>query len=143
MQKITKPVVVKNEEWYLIDATNIRLGILASNVANKILGKDEPKALTFIPNPRYIVIINSDKVSFFPTRARRKLYSRHSGYPGGFRQVTLGDQMEKDSTFVIEHAIKGMLPQNKLRDKYMAQIKIYKADTHPHVAQQPTEIKIS
>lgn len=146
MQKLTeykpKQTTTTEPKWFLVDATNIRLGKLATNVAELMTGKKNVDNVDYQLSSNYVVIINSDKVSFHPSREKNKFYRRHSGFPGGFKEISFGDQMAKDSRKVIEKAISGMLPKNKLREDIMARIKIFKDGDHSHEAQQPITFDI-
>jgi large subunit ribosomal protein L13 len=144
MQKLTKNKKRQNQsepKWYLIDATNVRLGKLSSKVASLLLDKQNVDATTYQLSDNYVIIINSDKVSFHPSRRKNKMYYRHSGYPGGLKQISLGEQMKKDSKKVIETSISGMLPKNKLRSKLISRVKIYKDDQHKLKSQKPINIE--
>lgn len=145
MQKLTeyKPKQTKLEpKWFVVDATNVRLGKLATNVAELIIGKKEVDNVDYQLSNNHVVVINSDKVSYHPSREKNKFYRRHSGYPGGFSEISFGDQMAKDSRKVIEMAISGMLPKNKLREVIMSRVRVFKDGNHGHEAQQPITFDI-
>ncbi|MFW5702489.1 MAG: 50S ribosomal protein L13 [Candidatus Dojkabacteria bacterium] len=146
MQKLTKNKQLNNEQaetWYLIDAKGVRLGQLASEVSKLLLDKTNPGQTEYQTSNNHIVITNTDLVDYHFKREKNKMYYRHSGYPGGFKQRNLGEQMKLDSRKVVENAISGMLPKNKLRDRYMTQVRIYKDEYHNQEAQKPKTIKIS
>ncbi|MBP6042058.1 50S ribosomal protein L13 [Candidatus Saccharibacteria bacterium] len=128
--------------WYIIDAKDIPLGRLASVAAQKMIGKDKPSYTPHIDAGDSVVVINSDLIGITGNKAEAKVYYRHSSYPGSLKERTLADQMKRDSRKVIEDAIYGMIPKNKLRDGRMKRLKIYKAAEHDHNAQQPQELKV-
>ena len=143
MQKLTKLVHKTNEdEWYQIDANGVRLGQLATKIASLMLGKDRVDAVPHQMLRRHVVVTNSDKVDLFPTRGKREFFNRHSGYPGGFKSISLADQMKKDSRVVISEAVKGMLPKNKLQAKFLTKLLVFKGAEHDHQAQQPQIVNI-
>lgn len=143
MQKLTKvKTKAVQAKWFLIDAAGVRLGKLSTTAANLLLGKNLVDAVAHQVSGQGVIIINSDKVSYFPTREKNKFYARHSGYPGGFRQISLGEQMRQDSRQVIQDAITGMLPKNKLRKVLLQKLKIYTNEVHEHEAQQPEMVNI-
>jgi len=122
-------------EWHLFDASGKTLGRMATQIASLLMGKHKPM---FTPNQDtgdYVVVINADKLQVTGNKLQQKLYYRHSGYPGGFRTVTLEKMMEKDSRRVIEHAVKGMLPHNRLGTQMRRKLKVYAGEVHPHQAQ--------
>ncbi|MEP9382778.1 50S ribosomal protein L13 [Nocardioides sp. KR10-350] len=129
--------------WYVIDATDVRLGRLAVQVANLLRGKH--KAI-FAPNADtgdFVIVVNAEKVSLSGDKATKKLAYRHSGYPGGLTATPIGDILEKDARKAIEKAVWGMLPKNKLGRQMLKKLKVYSGPTHPHQAQKavPFEIK--
>lgn len=128
--------------WYIIDAKDIPLGRLASVAAQKMIGKDKPSYTPHIDAGDSVVVINSDLIGITGNKAEAKVYYRHSSYPGSLKERTLDDQMKRDSRKVIEDAVYGMIPKNKLRDGRMKRLKIYKAAEHDHNAQQPQELKV-
>jgi large subunit ribosomal protein L13 len=128
--------------WYIIDAKDIPLGRLASVAAQKMIGKDKPSYTPHIDAGDSVVVINSDLIGITGNKAEAKVYYRHSSYPGSLKERTLADQMKRDSRKVIEDAVYGMIPKNKLRDGRMKRLKIYKAAEHDHNAQQPQELKV-
>lgn len=147
MQKLTankrKSSAKIETKWFIIDATGVRLGKLSTAASNLLLGKNLVDSVDYQLSGQGVIIINADKVSYHPKREVNKFYARHSGYPGGFKQITLADQMTADSRKVIEHSIAGMLPKNKLRDQMLGKLKIYKDAAHEHEAQQPVNVTIN
>ena len=129
-------------EWVLIDATNIPLGRVASQVATILRGKNKPCYTPHVDTGDYVIVINSDKMILTGNKATQKMYYRHSGFPGGLTEVQYKDLMANRSDFALEKAIKGMLPKNSLGKKMFGKLKVYKGSEHPHQAQQPVELKI-
>jgi large subunit ribosomal protein L13 len=128
--------------WYVIDATDVVLGRLAVAVATLLRGKHKP---TFTPNVDggdFVIVINADKVAIGGDKLNNKYAYRHSGYPGGLRRRTIGEMMVKNSDKVVENAIVGMLPHNKLSRQIQKKLKVYSGAEHPHIAQQPIPFEI-
>lgn len=121
--------------WHLFDAKDFVLGRLSTKVAQILMGKEKTDFVPNLVNGDKVVIINSDKVKITGNKLEDKLYRRHSGYGGGFKEYNLSYYMKKDSTFVIRESISGMLPKNKLRDKLLNNLYIYKGEEHPHSGQ--------
>ncbi len=130
----TKPSEIERE-WHVIDASDKVLGRLATHVANLLMGKHKPIFSRNLDTGDFVVIINADKVRVTGNKAKQKLYYRHSGYPGGLKSVSLEKMMQTNPARVIEHAVKGMLPHNRLGAKMVKKLKVYTGDTHPHLAQ--------
>ncbi|NLE45494.1 MAG: 50S ribosomal protein L13 [Chloroflexi bacterium] len=133
--------VTKKEEvqrdWYIVDATGQTLGRLASQVARVLSGKHKPDYSPSVDTGDFVIVVNSDKVHVTGRKLDQKFYYRHSGYPGGIRSISLRDQLKKHPTRVIEHAVKGMLPRNRLGRRMLSKLKVYEGPEHPHAAQQP------
>ena len=128
--------------WYVIDATDVVLGRLAVAAANLLRGKHKP---TFTPNVDggdFVIVVNADKVAMSGDKPHKKLAYRHSGYPGGLRTRTIGELMEKHPDRVVEKAIIGMLPKNKLGRQIKRKLRVYAGSQHPHTAQQPVLYEI-
>ncbi len=130
----TKPSEIERE-WHVINASDKILGRLATQVANLLMGKHKPIFCRNLDTGDFVVIINADKVRVTGNKAKQKLYYRHSGYPGGLKSVTLEKMMQTHPARVIEHAVRGMLPHNRLGAKMVKKLKVYTGDTHPHLAQ--------
>ena len=122
-------------EWHVIDATDQVLGRLASRVARLLIGKHKPTFCRNLDVGDYVVVINAGKVRVTGNKAKQKVYYRHSGYPGGLKSITYDKLMQTSPTRVIEHAVKGMLPQTRLGAKMMKKLKVYVGDTYPRPAQ--------
>jgi large subunit ribosomal protein L13 len=128
--------------WYVIDATDVVLGRLAVAAANLLRGKHKP---TFAPNVDggdFVIVINADKVALSGDKLKNKLAYRHSGFPGGLHSRTIGELLEKHPTRVVENAIVGMLPKNKLSRQIQSKLRVYAGPEHPHTAQQPVPYEI-
>jgi large subunit ribosomal protein L13 len=131
-----KPTDVERK-WYIIDASEAPLGRISTRAASLLTGKGKPQFTKHIDTGDYVVVINSDKLVVTGDKMDKKIYYRYSKYPGGLKEATLKQKMAKDSTEVIEHAIRGMLPVNKLRAGRLARLKVYSDEQHTHEAQKP------
>lgn len=131
-----KPLEVE-KKWHLIDAEGQRLGRLAVEIANLLRGKNKPQFTPHMDTGDFVIVVNADKIVVTGNKETDKLYWRHSGYPGGFRQTNYSDLMKKDPTKVIEKAVKGMLPHNSLGRQQYLKLKVYTGPEHPHQAQNP------
>ena len=123
--------------WFVVDATGQRLGLLASRIAVILEGKHKPSFATHIDSGDHVIVLNAAQVDIGRGKLEQKVYSRHSGYPGGLRQETLGQLLARRPEEVIRRAVKGMLPRNKLGVQQLRKLKIYAGGEHPHEAQQP------
>jgi large subunit ribosomal protein L13 len=124
-------------EWLVVDAKDQTLGRLATQIANLLHGKHKPMFTPNIDVGDYVIVINCDKVRVTGRKLDQERYYWHTGYPGGLRSRSLRDQMEKYPERVIEAAVRGMLPKNKLGRQMIKKMKVYKGDSHPHAAQKP------
>lgn len=129
-------------KWHLVDAGDQVLGRVATQIASLLIGKQKVQKSPNLDCGDYVVVINSDNVKVTGRKASQKMYRRHSGYPGGFKEITFEKQMKKDSTFVIAEAVKNMVPKNKLRDGRMLRLFVYPGADHKHNAQKPVEYKL-
>ncbi len=130
-------------KWYVVDATDMVIGRLASRVAGLLMGKGKP---AYSPNQDHgdnIIIVNADKVQLTGTKADTKTYFRHSGYPGGEKIRSFKEQMDADSRKVVTHAVWGMLPKTTLGRQIFSKLHVYSGDTHPHTAQKPETLQLS
>jgi len=121
--------------WHVIDAADKVLGKLATEAARLLMGKDKPMFCRHLDTGDYVVIINAEKIRVSGNKLEQKLYHRHSGYPGGFKSIGLEEMLKTKPAWVIEHAVKGMLPKNRLGNSMMKKLKVYAGDSHPHLAQ--------
>jgi large subunit ribosomal protein L13 len=127
-------------QWFLVDADGETLGRLASRVSRLLSGKHKPGYATHIDTGDHVVVVNASKVAVSRNKLTDKVYARHSGYPGGFREETLGDLLARRPEEVIRRAVKGMLPRNTLGVQQLRKLKIYAGAEHPHEAQRPSEL---
>ena len=127
--------------WYLIDAEAKTLGRLATQIADLLRGKGKPEYTAHIDTGDFVVVVNAEKVHVTGTKLEQKIYYRHSGYPGGLRQRTLAEQLERRPEEVLRKAVKGMLPRNRLAAAQLTKLKIYAGPEHPHSAQNPVTIE--
>jgi len=128
--------------WYVIDAENQVVGRLATKAATLLRGKHKPEFTPHVDMGDYVVIINADKVRFTGNKEAKKEYFSHSGYPGGSKVTTPRLVREKKPAFIVEHAVKGMLPKNRLGRQLLKKLKVYAGAEHPHEAQQPVAIEL-
>jgi large subunit ribosomal protein L13 len=135
-----KPSEVERK-WYMIDASSITLGRLSTLIAGYLIGKRKPMYTPHIDCGDYVVVINSDKLKVTGDKKLKKIYYRHSGYPGSLKEANLQAMLDKDSTKVIYESVKGMLPVNKLRAERLKRLKVYAGEAHNHSAQNPETIK--
>lgn len=125
-------------DWYLVDATNMVLGRLATEIARRLRGKNKATFTPHVDTGDNIIVINAAKIRVTGNKLKQKIYHSHTGYPGGVKEISLRDLLQKSPETVLEKAVKGMLPKNALcREMYHTKLKVYAGDTHPHEAQQP------
>jgi large subunit ribosomal protein L13 len=136
-----KPADV-NRKWYVIDASEAPLGRVATRVATLLTGKGKPMFTHHIDTGDYVVVINAKDIVVTGNKLRTKMYYRHSHFPGGLKEATLEEKLIKDPTHALEHAVRGMLPVNKLRDARLARLKVYAGAEHKHGPQQPEVISL-
>ena len=137
---MAKPGEVERK-WYVVDATDMVLGRLASNVAAVLRGKNKPIFTPNVDTGDYVIIINADKVRLTGKKLEQKYYRYHTGYIGGLKEIQYKDMMEKKPVLAVELAVKGMLPKNSIGRKMFKKLKVYVGGEHPHAAQQPIELK--
>jgi len=141
---VNKTYVPKGQverEWLLIDAEGQNLGRLATKIAQLLIGKHRPDYTPGVLMGANVVVINAEKVDVYPTRLDSKIYYRHSNYPGGLKEITLRRQLEKFPERVIERAVWGMIPKNRLGRRMYKNLHVYAGPQHPHQAQQPELIE--
>jgi len=129
-------------DWFVIDADNKVLGRLAAKVSHLLMGKHKPDFAYHMDNGDFVIIINAEKIKVTGNKAETKIYYRHTGYPGGIKSTNLKTMMRNFPERVIEIAVKGMLPKNKLGRKLFTKLKVYAGSEHPHQAQQPKVLEI-
>jgi len=126
------------QHWYLVDAEGQTLGRLATRIADTLRGKRKAEYTPHIDTGDFVVVVNAEKISVTGKKREDKIYYRHSGYPGGLRERTLAEELERRPTEVLRKAVKGMLPRNSLARRQLTKLKIYAGPEHPHEAQNPT-----
>ena len=126
-----------NNEWLVIDATDVVLGRLAVQAATLLRGKHKPVFAPHLDNGDFVIIINADKVALTGSKLAQKKAYRHSGYPGGLTATTYSELLEKSPEKAVEKAVRGMIPKNSLGRAQMSKLKVYRGAEHPHDAQQP------
>jgi large subunit ribosomal protein L13 len=132
----TKPEDIKRE-WFVIDATGMTLGRLATQIATVLKGKHKPIYSPHMDTGDFVIVVNAHKVRVTGRKLDQKFYYRHSGYPGGLKEISLRDQLDRHPDRVIRFAVRGMLPKNRLGRQMIKKLKIYATPGHPHEAQQP------
>ena len=130
-------------KWYVVDADGQTVGRLATEVARVLTGKNKPQWTPFMDVGDHVIVINAAKAVFKGSKAEQKVYRRHTLYPGGLREVSVKEQFQKHPERVIELAVKGMLPKNKLGKAMAKKLKVYGDANHPHAAQQPQPLDIN
>ncbi|SHI06196.1 50S ribosomal protein L13 [Ferrimonas marina] len=136
-----KPESVQRD-WFIIDAEGKTLGRLATEVARRLRGKHKPEYTPHVDTGDYIVIVNAEKVTVTGNKAQNKMYYRHSGYPGGIKEINFADLQERKPEMIIEKAVKGMLPKGPLGRAMFRKLKVYAGAEHKHAAQQPQVLDI-
>ena len=129
--------------WHLVDATDYPLGRLASEIAQILRGKHKPTYAPHVDTGDFVVVVNAEKVVVTSGKSKSKIYYRHSGYPGGIKAETFESLLERRPEAVIERAVKGMLPKNKLGRKMARKLKVYAGPDHPHEAQKPESLELN
>jgi large subunit ribosomal protein L13 len=129
------------QTWYLVDAEGKTLGRLATQIANLLRGKGKPQYTPHVDTGDFVVVVNAEKIHVTGNKLDQKIYYRHSGYPGGLRERTLAEQLERRPEEVLRKAVKGMLPKNKLAARQIVKLKVYAGPDHPHEAQNPVAIE--
>lgn len=132
-----------NREWHVIDATDVVLGRLASQVAVLLRGKHKPIFAPHVDTGDFVIVINAEKIALTGQKPQQKMDYRHSGFPGGLRATNYVELLATNPRRAIEKAVKGMLPHNKLSDAQITKLKVYAGDVHPHAAQNPKPYEIS
>ncbi|MDX1439884.1 MAG: 50S ribosomal protein L13 [Rubricoccaceae bacterium] len=131
-----------DQKWYVVDAENQVVGRLASHVASLLRGKHKPLYTPHIDTGDFVVVVNADKARFTGGKEDKKVYFRHSNRPGGVSTTTPREVRDKKPTFIIENAVKGMLPKNRLGRQMLSKLKVYAGPDHPHSAQQPEALEL-
>ena len=129
-------------DWYLVDAQDVVLGRLATQVANILRGKNKAIFTPSVDTGDFVIVVNAEKIALTGRKLSDKVYYSHSGFPGGLKEITAGKLMEKKPEDIIKKAVKGMLPKNKLSRHMIKKLKIYAGGSHPHDAQQPKQLAL-
>ena len=141
-----KTFMAKKEEvkrnWYVVDATDMPLGRLASQVAAILRGKNKAEFTPHVDTGDFVIVINCDNVVLTGKKTEQKYYRRHSGKPGGLKEVQYGKLLKERSDFAVMRAVKGMLPKNSLGRKMLTKLRVYKGSEHKHEAQQPVALQL-
>jgi large subunit ribosomal protein L13 len=132
----------RQRDWVVVDAEGKTLGRLATQLADQLRGKNKPDYTPHCDTGDFVVVVNAEKIAVTGNKLEKKVYYRHSGYPGGLRQRTLQEQLDRRPEEVIRKAVKGMLPRNRLGRAQLTKLKVYAGPDHPHKAQQPKPLEI-
>ena len=130
-------------KWYVVDAENLVLGRLASEIAKILRGKHKPFFTPHVDTGDFVIVVNADKVMLTGKKWAQKTYRWHTGYPGGFREIVAEKMRQRHPERIIELAVRGMLPKNKLGRAMIRKLKVYASSTHPHAAQQPEPLQFA
>jgi large subunit ribosomal protein L13 len=128
------------QRWYLVDAEGQTLGRLATRIADTLRGKRKPVYTPHIDTGDFVVVVNAEKIAVTGKKRDEKIYYRHSGYPGGLRERTFAEEIDRRPTEVLRKAVKGMLPRNRLARRQLTKLKVYAGPEHPHEAQNPSPL---
>ena len=142
MKTISAKKEFVTREWYLVDATDKTLGRLSTEIANRLRGKHKAEYTPHVDTGDYIVVVNAEKVKVTGRKTTDKVYHHHTGYPGGIKSITFDKLIDRAPERIIEKAVKGMMPKNKLSRSMLTKLKVYAGSEHPHAAQQPTPLEI-
>jgi large subunit ribosomal protein L13 len=129
-------------DWLIVDAEGKTLGRLATQIAERLRGKGKPVFAPHVDTGDFVVVVNAEKIAVTGKKLDEKMYYKHSGYPGGLRERTLREQLNRQPTEVLRKAVKGMLPRNRLGRAQLTKLKIYAGPEHPHEAQAPTNFEV-
>jgi large subunit ribosomal protein L13 len=129
-------------DWLIVDAEGKTLGRLATQIAERLRGKNKPQFAPHVDIGDFVVVVNAEKIAVTGKKLEQKIYYRHSGFPGGLRERTLKEQLNRQPTEVLRKAVKGMLPRNRLGRQQLTKLKIYAGPEHPHDAQAPTPLEV-
>ncbi|HMB14785.1 MAG TPA: 50S ribosomal protein L13 [Pelovirga sp.] len=132
-----------NRAWYVVDLEDVVLGRAATEIARVLRGKHKPIYTPSVDTGDFVIVLNADKIKLTGNKWADKKYYRHTGYPGGIREINAEKLLAKKPEMLVQAAVKGMLPKNKLGRKMFTKMKVYSGNEHPHTAQQPKELKIA
>lgn len=142
MRTFTEKTAEIERDWFVIDAQDQTLGRLASKIAPILRGKHKPSFTPHLDCGDYVIVVNAEKIRVTGRKLDQKYYHRHSGYPGGLTSISLRDQLDKHPERVLQSAVRGMLPKNRLGRRVIKKLKVYAGDSHPHSAQQPKTLDL-
>ncbi|MFP4017176.1 MAG: 50S ribosomal protein L13 [Halanaerobiales bacterium] len=131
-----------DRQWYVVDATDKTLGRLSTRIAEILRGKHKPTFTPHVDTGDFVIVINAEKINLTGKKWDQKKYYRHSGYPGGIKETVYKKLVQRKPEFIIEKAVKGMIPHNKLGRQVLKKLKVYAGPEHPHQAQQPQELEL-
>lgn len=131
------------QKWYVVDAEAQTLGRLATRIADVLRGKGKPQYTPHVDSGDFVVVVNAEKIRVTGKKLEQKVYYRHSGYPGGLRERTLAEQLERRPEEVLRRAVRGMLPKNRLAAVQLRKLKVYAGPEHPHGAQNPVSMEVA
>jgi large subunit ribosomal protein L13 len=144
LQKTFAPKAVDvDRAWHVVDATDMPLGRLASEIAQILRGKHKPTFAPHVDMGDFVVVVNSEKVAVTSDKSQAKIYYRHSGYPGGLKEESFERLIQRDPRAVIERAVRGMLPKNRLGRQMIKKLKVHAGPDHPHSAQKPQPLELN
>lgn len=129
-------------DWYIVDAQDVVLGRLSTQIANVLRGKNKPTFTPSVDTGDFVIVINAEKIALTGRKLADKIYYNHSGFVGGLKEISAGKLLEKKPEDLIKKAVKGMLPHNKLSRHMLSKLKIYAGGDHPHAAQQPKALTL-
>ena len=138
---MARPLEVERK-WYVVDAEGQTLGRLATEIATILRGKNKPQYTPHVDTGDFVVVVNAEKVAVTGRKAEQKVYRRHSGYPGGLKETSYEQLMERRPTEILRRAVKGMMPKNRLARQQLRKLKIYAGPEHPHAAQNPQPYEV-
>ena len=138
---MARPLEVERK-WYVVDAEGQTLGRLATEIASILRGKNKPQYTPHVDTGDFVVVVNAEKVVVTGRKAEQKVYRRHSGYPGGLKETSYEQMMERRPTEILRRAVKGMMPKNRLARQQLRKLKIYAGPEHPHAAQNPQPYEV-
>lgn len=141
MKTFSQKTAEIKREWFIIDASTLPLGKLAVVIADKLMGKSKVTYTPHIDNGDYVIVINAKNIQVTGNKMIDKKYYRHSGFPGGLKELRLEEVIEKDPSYVLKEAVKGMIPKNKIAADRLARLRVFNGAEHTHAAQNPKEIK--
>lgn len=128
--------------WWILDVEGKTLGRVASRIASILRGKHKPTFTPHVDNGDYVIVVNADKIELTGKKEEKKVYRKHSGYLGGLKEVPYLERKKNNPEGIIEHAVMGMLPKNKLGRKMLKKLKVYRGEEHPHQAQNPEKLEL-